>query len=61
MIITKESHLMQDQYECKNTHESIVNIYKSFQKVFINTKKIFIVVPDHIKFLQMGRYEYFSE
>lgn len=52
---------MQDQYECKNTHESIVNIYKSFQKVFINTKKIFIVVPDHIKFLQMGRYEYFSE
>ena len=30
---------MQDQYECKNTHESIVDIYKFFQKVFINTKK----------------------
>ena len=31
---------MQDQYECKNTHESIVNICKFFQKVFINTKNI---------------------
>ena len=52
---------MQYQSECRNALESAVNISKSFQKVFMDTMKLFMAIPDRINFLQMGRYGCFSE
>lgn len=52
---------MQYQSECRNALESVVNISKSFQKVFMDAMKLFMAIPDHINFLQMGRYGCFSE
>lgn len=59
--MTRESLLMQHQSECKNVLESVVNISKSFQKVFMDAIKLFMAIPDYINFLQMGRYGCFSE
>ena len=59
--MTKESLLMQYQSECRNALESVVNISKSFQKVFMDAMKLFMAIPDRINFLQMGRYGCFSE
>ena len=59
--MTKESLLMQYQSECMNALESVVNISKSFQKVFMDAIKLFMAIPDRINFLQMGRYGCFSE
>ena len=59
--MTKESLLMQYQSECRNALESVVNISKSFQKVFMDAIKLFMAIPDRINFLQMGRYGCFSE
>ena len=52
---------MQYQSECRNALESVVNISKSFQKVFMDAMKLFMAIPDRINFLQMGRYGCFSE
>ena len=52
---------MQYQSECRNALESVVNISKSFQKVFMNAIKLFMAIPDRINFLQMGRYGCYSE
>ena len=52
---------MQYQSECRNALESVVNISKSFQKVFMDAIKLFMAIPDRINFLQMGRYGCFSE
>lgn len=52
---------MQYQSECRNALESVVNISKSFQKVFMDAIKLFMAIPDRIKFLQMERYGCFSE
>ena len=40
--MTKESLLMQYQSECRNALESVVNISKSFQKVFMDAIKLFM-------------------
>ena len=45
---------MQYQSECRNALESVVNISKSFQKVFMDAIKFFMAIPDRINFLQMG-------
>lgn len=45
---------MQYQSECRNALESVVNISKSFQKVFMDAMKLFMAIPDRINFLQMG-------
>ena len=52
---------MQYQSECRNALESVVNISKSFQKVFMDAMKLFMAIPNRINFLQMGRYGCFSE
>ena len=52
---------MQYQSECRNALESVINISKSFQKVFMDAMKLFMAIPDRINFLQMGRYGCFSE
>ena len=52
---------MQYQSECRNALESVVNISKSFQKVFMDAIKLFMAIPDRINFLQMGRYGCYSE
>ena len=52
---------MQYQSECRNALESVIDISKSFQKVLMDAIKLFMVIPDRINFLQMGRYGYFSE
>ena len=44
--MTKESLLMQYQSECRNALESVVNISKSFQKVFMDAIKLFMAIPD---------------
>ena len=46
--MTKESLLMQYQSECRNALESVVNISKSFQKVFMDAMKLFMAIPDRI-------------
>ena len=46
--MTKESLLMQYQSECRNALESVVNISKSFQKVFMDAIKLFMAIPDRI-------------
>ena len=52
---------MQYQSECRNALESVVNISKSFQKVFMDAMKLFMAIPNRVNFLQMGRYGCFSE
>ena len=59
--MTKESLLMQYQSECRNALESVVNVSKSFQKVFMDAIKWFMAIPGRINFLQMGRYGCLSE
>ena len=45
---------MQYQSECMNNAlESVVNISKSLQKVFMDAIKLFMAIPDRINFLQM--------
>ena len=39
---------MQYQSECRNALESVVNISKSFQKVFMDAIKLFMAIPDRI-------------
>lgn len=39
---------MQYQSECRNALELIINISKSFQKVFMDAIKLFIAIPDRI-------------
>lgn len=52
---------MQYQSEYRNALESVVNINKSFQKVFMDAINLFMAIPDRINFLQMGRYGCYSE
>lgn len=52
---------MQYQSECLSVLKSVVNIHKPFEKTFMDTMKLFMVIPDRINFLQLGRYGCFSE
>ena len=52
---------MQYQSECLSALKSVVNIHKPFEKTFMDTMKLFMVIPDRINFLQLGKYGRFSE
>ena len=52
---------MQYQSEYRNVLESVVNISKSFQKVFMDAIKLFMDIPDCINLLQIGLYGCFSK
>ena len=59
--MTKETLLMQYQFECLAALKSVVNIQKPFEKTFMDVMKLFMAIPDRINFLQLGRYGRFSE
>ena len=52
---------MQYQSECLEALKSAAKISKSFEKVFMDTLKLFMAIPGKVNFLQMGRYGEFSE
>ena len=52
---------MQYQSECLEALKSAAKINKPFEKVFMDTLKVFLAIPGKGKFLQMGRYSEFSE
>lgn len=47
---------MQHQSECLEALKSVANIHKPFEKVFMDAMKLFMVIPNRINFLQLGRY-----
>ena len=53
--------LMQYQSECLEALKSAAKISKPFEKVFMDTLKLFMAIPGKVNFLQMGRYGDFSE
>jgi hypothetical protein len=59
--MTKETLLMQYQSECQKALKSVPNISKPFEKVIMDALNLFMVIPDRINFLQLGRYGSFSE
>lgn len=52
---------MQYQSECLEALKSVANIHKPFEKVFMDAMKLFMVIPNRINFLQLGRYGKLSE
>lgn len=46
---------MQYQSEYRNTIESVVNMSKYFTNVFMGVIKLFMTIPGHINFMQIGR------
>ncbi len=52
---------MQYQSEGQSAFKSVVNLRKSFEKVFMDALKLFMAIPNRINFLQLGRYGRFSE
>lgn len=52
---------MQYQSECLEALKSEAKISKPFEKVFMDTLKLFMAIPGKVNFLQMGRYGEFSE
>lgn len=52
---------MQYQSECLEALKSTAKINKPFEKVFMDTLKLFMALPGKVNFLQMGRYGEFSE
>ena len=53
--------LMQYQSECFEALKSAAKINKPFEKVFMDTLKLFLAIPGKGNFLQIGRYGEFSE
>lgn len=53
--------LMLYQSECLEALKSAAKISKPFEKVFMDTLKLFMAIPGKVNFLQMGRYGEFSE
>ena len=53
--------LMQHQSERLEALKSAAKINKPFEKVFMDTLKLFMAIPGKVNFLQMGRYGEFSE
>lgn len=47
--------------ECIEALERTTKISNCFEKVFIDVMTLFMIIPDRINFLQMGRYGQFSE
>ena len=59
--MTNSNVLTQYQSEVIEALKSVANLGKPFEKVLIDTLKLFMAIPDKINFLQMGRYGLFSE
>ena len=53
--------LMQYQSECLEALKSAAKVSKPFEKVLMDTLKLFMAIPGKVNFLQMGRYGEFSE
>lgn len=53
--------LMQYQSECLEALKSAAKINKPFEKVFMDTLKVFLAITGKGNFLQIGRYGEFSE
>ena len=53
--------LMQYQSECLEALKSAAKVSKPFEKVLMDTLKLFMAIPSKFNFLQMGRYGEFSE
>lgn len=53
--------LMQYQSEWLKALKSAAKINEPFEKVFMDTLKLFMEIPSKVNFLQMGRYSEFSE
>ena len=52
--MTKETLLMQYQSECLEALKSAAKISKPFEKVFMDTLKLFMAIPGKVNFLQMA-------
>ena len=59
--MTNANVLTQYQSEVIEALKSAANLGKPFEKVIIDTLKLFMAIPDKINFLQMGRYGGFTE
>ena len=59
--MTSSNLLMQYQSECLEALKSASKVSKPFEKVFMDTLKLFMAIPGKVNFLQMGRYGEFSE
>lgn len=59
--MTSSNLLMQYQSECLEALKSATKVSKPFEKVFMDTLKLFMAIPGKVNFLQMGRYGEFSE
>ena len=53
--------LMQYQSESLEALKSAAKVSKPFEKVLMDTLKLFMAIPSKVNFLQMGRYGEFSE
>lgn len=53
--------LMQYQSESLEALKSAAKVSKPFEKVLMDTIKLFMAIPSKVNFLQMGRYGEFSE
>ena len=58
--MTNSNVLTQYQSEVIEALKSAANLGKPFEKVIIDTLKLFMAIPDKINFLQMGRYGEFT-
>lgn len=52
--MTKETLLMQYQSEYYTVLKPVINISKSFEKIFMDTMKLFMAILNRINFLQLG-------
>lgn len=59
--MTSSNLLMQYQSECLEALKSAAKVSKPFEKVLMDTLKLFMAIPGKVNFLQMGRYGEFSE
>lgn len=59
--MTSSNLLMQYQSECFEALKSVSKVSKPFEKVLMDTLKLFMAIPGKVNFLQMGRYGEFSE
>ena len=59
--MTSSNLLMQYQSECLEALKSAAKISKPFEKVLMDTLKLFMAIPGKVNSLQMGQYGDFSE
>lgn len=61
LVMNSSNLLMQYQSECLEALKSAAKVSKPFEKVLMDTLKLFMAIPGKVNFLQMGRYGEFSE